>query len=434
MGEISLQDPFGKAIVSVIAEFDFRHNLEIGAWDGSGSTQCLIKGMRLLKKPKKLYCLESIDDRYKLLVNNVESHDFVEPVNMSSIAMSDWLVKDFDADIWNSPYNKIKRSFPKSEVYSWYQHNINIITKEKRGFLKECKENFDAVLIDGGAFTGYSEFILLKDRTKCFFLDDVHRGFKCNQIYHELMSDKNWILLHDFPDVRNGACIFIKVDLPIRLFVSWYKDNNEVRNTDFLTCLYKNLENPLIDFVHLVIDSPNVKVPSSHPKLIMESCKNRPQYDDFFLLMKPYLEGVKIIANSDIYFDDSLSYLKYLKKDVCYILTRWDVRNEKPVFLNRSWSQDAWIFRSHLKKILGNFELGRLGCDGRIAYELTQAGYKVLNPSKTIKAFHLHSDRKPGNLDGHNPALAVPQPRLRVLPVSLEDINKEDLNFSGLKL
>jgi hypothetical protein len=420
--DISLKDPFGKAIISVIKEHNFRHNLEIGSWDGLGSTQCLIKGMRLLQKPKSLYCLESVDDRYKLLVNNVKCHAFVKPVNMGSIALSDWLVRDFDADIWNSPYNKIKRSFPKDEVYSWYQHNVNTVTNEKKGFLRECKDNFDAVLIDGGVFTGYSEFVLLKDRTKCFFLDDVHKSFKCNQIYHELISDKNWVLLHDFPDVRNGACIFIKVNLPIRLFVSWYKDTNVTRNEDFLVCLNKNLKNSLIDFVHLIVDSSNILAWPSHSKIVVESYKYRPQYDTFFSFMKPYPEAVKILANSDIYFDDSLLYLKYLKADVCYVLTRWDIRNKKPVFLNRSWSQDAWIFRSHLQKTVGNFELGRLGCDGRIAYELAHAGYKVLNPSKTIKAFHLHSERKPGGLDGHDPALTIPHPRLRVIPTAIETL------------
>jgi hypothetical protein len=235
------------------------------------------------------------------------------------------------------------------------------------------------------------------------------------------MSDKNWVLLHDFPNVRNGACIFIKVDLPIRLFVSWYKDSNAARNKDFFICLHKNLENPLIDFVHLVVDSSDIIEPPLHPKIIMESCKHRPQFNDFFSLMKPYSEAVKIMANSDVYFDNSLSYLKYLGDDTCYVLTRWDVKDGKPVFLNRAWSQDAWIFRSHLQKILGNFELGRLGCDGRIAYELAQAGYKVLNPSKTIKAFHLHSERKPGSLNGHDPTLAIPQPRLRVTPTAIEN-------------
>lgn len=424
MEEISLKDPFGKAIASVIMEYGFRHNLEIGSWDGLGSTQCFIKGMCHLKNSKSLYCLECLDDSYKLLVNNVKNHDFVKPVNMSSIAVSDWLVKDFDADVWNSPYNKTEQKFPKDEVYSWYQHDVNVMAEKGEGFLQKCKDSFDAVLIDGGAFTGYSEFVLLKDRTKCFFLDDVYKAFKCNQIYHELMSDKNWILLHDFPDVRNGACIFIKADLPIRLFISWYKDNNAARNKDFLVCLNKNLENPLIDFVHLIVDSSNIAARPIHSKIVVESYKGRPQYDTFFSFMKSYPEAVKILANSDIYFDNSLLYLKCLKDDTCYVLTRWDIKEKKAVFLDRSWSQDVWIFRGHLQKIVGNFELGRLGCDGRIAYELAQAGYKVLNPSKTIRAFHLHSERKPGSFDGHDPALTIPQPRLRVLPTAIENLTR----------
>ena len=213
MGEITLNDAFGKAIASVIKRFNFRYNLEIGSWDGTGSTQCFIDGMLPLEYPKKLYCLEICVARCKILTDTVKKHDFINIINMSSITAADWLVKDFDTDIWNSPYNKIETRFSKEEVLSWYQGNGKVLAGQTKGFLKECHEKFDAVLIDGGAFTGYSEFMLLKDRTRCFFLDDVHRAFKCNQIYQELLATKSWSLLYDFPDIRNGACVFVKSPL-----------------------------------------------------------------------------------------------------------------------------------------------------------------------------------------------------------------------------
>lgn len=213
MGEISLKDPFGSSIVSVIQKYELRHNLEIGSWDGIGSTQCFIRGMLHLRAPKKLYCLEILEDRYKVLVKNVEMFNFVEPLNMSSITSSDLLVKDFDTDFWTSPYRKEKYPFiSKEDFYSWYQHDISVM-KDRKGFLEEYKDSFDAVLIDGSLFTGYSEFALLKDRTKCFFLDDVHKSFKCNRIYQELNSNTDWTLLYNFPDVRYGACVFIRLGL-----------------------------------------------------------------------------------------------------------------------------------------------------------------------------------------------------------------------------
>lgn len=210
MGEITSKDAFGRSIAAVIQKFDFRYNLEIGSWDGTGSTQCFIAGMLPLGQPKKLICLEIDNGRYQVLVEKVECFSFVEPINMSSITTSDWLVKDFDADIWNSPYNKIEKRFSRDEVHAWYQGHGKILAGQKRGFLRECHDTFDAVLIDGGAFTGYSEFVLLKNRTKCFFLDDVHRAFKCNQIYQELLIDKDWSLSYEFSSVRNGACVFIR--------------------------------------------------------------------------------------------------------------------------------------------------------------------------------------------------------------------------------
>jgi len=211
MGEITLKDPFGRAIAETVERYNFRVNLEIGAWDGSGSTQCFIEGMIRLKDPRVLYCLETNDDRLKALCERVKEHDFAVPVGMSSISNAQWLVKDFDADVWESPYNKIdKQCFPRELVYEWYQSDQKSIGRFKQGFLEVYRGRFDSVLIDGSSFTGYSEFNLLEPRVKCFFLDDYHKDFKTNQVFHELVKDPNWELLHDFPDLRNGACIFIR--------------------------------------------------------------------------------------------------------------------------------------------------------------------------------------------------------------------------------
>lgn len=209
-----------------------------------------------------------------------------------------------------------------------------------------------------------------------------------------------------------------------RLFVSTYKDEIPSRNEEMSFCLEKNLNNPFIDFIHLMVDNSNEFFLPVNDKLLQKFYDHRLQFNDYFELMKDYPEDIKIIANSDIFFDDSLIFLKNILDDICYVLTRWDVKGEKTVFLNHSWSQDAWIFRGSMKDVVGNFELGRLGCDGRIAYELFCAGYKVLNPSKTIKAFHLHTERRSGSNDGHDTALMVSLPRLQVSPSFIEEGEK----------
>lgn len=211
MGEITLNDPFGRAIASMIECYKFQQNLEIGSWDGTGSTQCFIRSMEGLEYPKNLYCIEVDVERLEALIKNVVDYDFVVPVGISSICGSDWIVSDFEKDVWQSPYNKIdKHRYGKELVRSWYDATKEVMDRSKQGFLDINKDRFDSVLIDGSAFTGYSEFVLLKDRARCFFLDDVHKAFKCNQIHHELLLDPAWELMYDFPEIRMGASIFLR--------------------------------------------------------------------------------------------------------------------------------------------------------------------------------------------------------------------------------
>ena len=65
--------------------------------------------------------------------------------------------------------------------------------------------------------------------------------------------------------------------------------------------------------------------------------------------------------------------------------------NDKIVrFHNRRDSQDCWIVKGRFKDIpQANFTLGKKGCDNKIAYLLSKY-YDVINPSQSIRTFHLH--------------------------------------------
>jgi hypothetical protein len=95
-------------------------------------------------------------------------------------------------------------------------------TKEQKIWVHEYSENvkncpnvfteipleIDLLLLDGGEFSTYSEWLILKDRTKIVCLDDTGE-LKTKQIYDELLHDDHYILLEDTQD-GNGFCVFIK--------------------------------------------------------------------------------------------------------------------------------------------------------------------------------------------------------------------------------
>ena len=68
---------------------------------------------------------------------------------------------------------------------------------------------FDVILLDGGEFTTYYEFQLLKNRCKILMLDDVNVD-KCKLIVQELSSDPSWKIIKQI-NIRNGYLIAEKI-------------------------------------------------------------------------------------------------------------------------------------------------------------------------------------------------------------------------------
>ena len=97
----------------------------------------------------------------------------------------------------------------------------------------------------------------------------------------------------------------------IRLITSYYIDKNKERQLEIDECLKNNIDNVYIDEILLLCESlPNIK----HRKIkIIET--NRPTFKNFlFYINKNTSEDdINILANTDIFFDDSLNDLKQFK-------------------------------------------------------------------------------------------------------------------------
>ena len=209
--EINLNEPFGQLIYQTVIEYSLKTNLEIGSWDGEGSTFCFVEAMKQLTGSKLLGCVEVDKQKISMLANMYSLVNFVTPIHGSSVNYDELVYKDFES-VWNSPFNKInKNSYSKELVKSWFDRDIELLKRVKKSAISYYKDViWDSVLIDGGEFSGYSEYKLLKDKTKVLFLDDVHSAFKCYEIYTELQHDSSWELMQENSSVRNGYAVFIR--------------------------------------------------------------------------------------------------------------------------------------------------------------------------------------------------------------------------------
>lgn len=163
----------------------------------------------------------------------------------------------------------------------------------------------------------------------------------------------------------------------VNLYIAPYTSESQARNDENQACLSENARSLYIDNIYP-----------------LQPQETRPTYNDFFAAISQFSgpNDVNIIANTDITFDQTLEWLARMTLNDAFILTRWEVpRIGVPYFLNKADSSDVWVIRGLPKvNIMGDLQLGQLGCDCRIAFELKKAGYRVRNFGKVIRSFHHH--------------------------------------------
>jgi hypothetical protein len=207
MPEITNKDLFGSSIINTIRTFEIKSALEIGSWDGTGSTSCFVEAM-LPFESKSLTCIENDMSKFLTLIKNMSPYEWVKCINQSSISYKSMLYTEFE-DVWNSKYNGLPRQWnPKEVVKGWFDRDIEDLKRTPCGFLESDNSFFECVLIDGGEFVGYSEYRLLKNRTNFFFLDDAFSAFKTKQVVEELVLSGEWECLSYDDRTRNGFAIF----------------------------------------------------------------------------------------------------------------------------------------------------------------------------------------------------------------------------------
>jgi hypothetical protein len=184
------------------------------------------------------------------------------------------------------------------------------------------------------------------------------------------------------------------------LLIGLYLDPDAARLGEFLTCLERNVANRLIDQVHVFVEQEidPVDLAGRYAQLCLRKVQLvvtgvRVTYAALFAYANRELPGRRVIvANADIFFDHTLARLDdYNLGDCLLCLSRWDVHaNGTWSLFDYAHSQDVWIFQTPIREFACDFPLGIPGCDNRVAWEADHAGLIVANPSRSVRAYHLH--------------------------------------------
>jgi hypothetical protein len=223
----------------------------------------------------------------------------------------------------------------------------------------------------------------------------------------------------------------------INLYISLYEVTNIERKNEILEVLKKNLHNPNIDNV-IILSEPNDNISFQSAKIKKIDIQTRPKFSEFSAYLDPGC--INIIINNDIEFPEqsNITWLKHISSSDCITLTRYE-SDGKLFRSDRGDSQDTWIFKGNPDGLkYCDFHMGMPGCDNRIAYIFFALGYRVLNPSKSLKTIHHHkseyrlyseNDRIPGPYLNVKPTTFLQSFFIKLVIVLLSKIHKQELSI-----
>ena len=222
----------------------------------------------------------------------------------------------------------------------------------------------------------------------------------------------------------------------MELIIEYFKSTNEQRDVEYKTCINENLKCSHIDKIHVFISDESI-LDIINPKIEIIKIEKRPSFKFLFEYCNENLiNKICIIANTDIFFDETLSNLNKIDISNTFLaITRWDlfVNNGQwsMGFYDNMWrgnittgqlSQDSWIFKSPISiDDRSDFLMGKPGCDNRIVQIYHELGYNVKNPSKQIITKHFHLT----NYRTYNHNDMIMGPYLLVTPTNDVNIDSE---------
>lgn len=195
-GQIQLTQPFGQWISTYAEDTRFQRYLEIGTWNGRGSTCCFYDGFSKREDTPVLHSYEINESRFKeakelwkavpqihilhgRILENHQCPVFYEVKKVFPYVTESWHTEDIK-NFWNCPYIPI--------------------------------DSPEVVLLDGAEYLTYFEFQQLKDNPsiQVYLLDDICSE-KCSWIYEYISNQPDWKEVAGSKTERHGWAVFERV-------------------------------------------------------------------------------------------------------------------------------------------------------------------------------------------------------------------------------
>lgn len=217
----------------------------------------------------------------------------------------------------------------------------------------------------------------------------------------------------------------------IHLFNEIFVEENEIRLQEYVFCINKNIENPLIKKIYLVCNRDlfyqnkkyfsdffeNKITTNSKIELILDN-KKRFSFNTFLEYTKKIMKEneIAIVSNLDIFIPNTENwknlekeFFQLTENDCCLALSRTEYVNDSYCFRDeRAWKSgefaDCWVFKTPIKLNQTDFPFeipvgSAPTCDNHMFLIMGKTHKKVFNWAEKYIIYHLDLIRKPDVLE-----------------------------------
>jgi predicted O-methyltransferase YrrM len=201
-GQITSKDSLGRWITHLSSLPEVKYIVEIGTWNGRGSSACIIRGVRsrAADSIRGVQCLGlEVDKKMHARASRYLSRSPWFAVVNGSIVDE----------------NQLDRSDLSGTEIEWLAEDVRRI-REAEYMASRIFPKIDLLILDGGEFSTYAEFKLLEGRLTrggWLILDDT-KTRKCSRVLTEVKSNPGFSLVYE-SDERNGVAV-ARVNGPVK--------------------------------------------------------------------------------------------------------------------------------------------------------------------------------------------------------------------------
>lgn len=198
-GQIQRGTPFGDLIYFFASNpTGPRQWLDVGSWNGKGTTLCILDGFQDANCEKHCVSLEAHPLMFPVAQENLKAHPAASRLTLLNQVLSFPGAEAHFMPRSTDPDDNHYKLYYETEYEIW-----------KNGKVVQLPYKPDAVVLDGGEYSGYIDWLALpKENLRVVFLDDV-ACVKNKRVRQELLEDSKWKLLQENLSDRNGWSIFV---------------------------------------------------------------------------------------------------------------------------------------------------------------------------------------------------------------------------------